>query len=169
MDRDLRYVLQGTARGTVFEGEAWVSELFSNMTEENAIRLISQRFEDRFSYGMLGVLYQKGRAAWAEKYGLLSLFNRGCHYMYMPVREKQFRDPAWEYYPEERMDMLKRGSVLAELSWVSENEIELCKCIRRHTDCDKEEYDELEIWMRGLYDGSGHLKASFTIEEVKKY
>ena len=169
MDRELQYALRGTALGTAFEGEAWVDELHADVTEENVRRVIARRFGGRFSYGWFGMLFQRGRATWAEKYGLLSLFNRGCHCMYMPVCGKQFRNPVWEYYAEERLDMLKKGSVRAELSWVSENEIELRKCIRRYTDCDDEEYDELEIWMKGLYDRNGHLKVPFLIEEIEKY
>lgn len=167
MDRDLQYALQGSVHGTIFEGERWVEELLADVTEENARRLISARFENRFAYGW-GLL-QRGRASWEEKYGLLSLFNRGCHYMYMPVRKKQFRDPAWENYPEECLKMLRKGSILAELSWVSRNEIKLCKCIRKYTDCEEVEYDELEIRMKGLYDRNGHLLAPFTIEEVEIY
>lgn len=169
MDRDLLYTLQGTSRNTIFEGESWVEELLSDITEENAVRLISRRFENRFSYGWLGMLCQQGRATWAEKYGLLSLFNKGCHYMYMPVREKQFRDPVWNNYPRERSNMLRKGHILAELSWISEDEIELCKCIRKYTDCEDKEYDELEIRMKGLYDRNGHLKTPFAIEEVEIY
>lgn len=169
MDKDLQYVLRGTAQGTIFEGEGWVDELFAKVTEENVRRVIAQRFQERFSYGWFGMLFQRGRAIWAEKYGLLSLFNRGCHYMYMPIRGKQFRGQVWKYYPKECLDMLKKGSVLAELSWVSEDEIELRKCIRRYTDCDEEEYDELEIWMKGVYDRNGHLKIPFMIEEIEKY
>lgn len=87
MDGDLKYTLQGTARGTVFEGERWIDELLSDLTEENARHQIAQRFEGRFSYGWLGMVYQTGRASWDEKYGLLSLFNKGCHYMYMSTTE----------------------------------------------------------------------------------
>lgn len=166
MDRDLKYTLQGSVRGTIFEGEAWVDELLSDITEENARRVISRRFEGRFSYGWLGMLYQTGQATWSEKYGLLSLFNKGCHYMYMPIRRKQFRDPAWDNYPHERLNILKKGYILAELSWITENSIGLQKCIRKYSDDD---HDEAEIWMKGIYDGRGHLNAPFSMEEIEIY
>lgn len=89
--------------------------------------------------------------------------------MYMPIHKKQFRDPIWDNYLPERLKMLKKGHVLAELSWISEDEIELNKCIRKYTDCDNEEYDELEIRMKGFYNRHGHLKAPFTIEKVEIY
>lgn len=169
MNRELRYALQGTARHTIFEGETWVSDLLADLTEENARHQISQRFDDRFSYTWFGILFQRGRASWAEKYGLLSLFNKGSHFMHMPIHKKQFRDPIWDNYLPERLKMLKKGHVLAELSWISEDEIELNKCIRKYTDCDNEEYDELEIRMKGFYNRHGHLKAPFTIEKVEIY
>jgi hypothetical protein bacD2_15570 len=166
MDGDLKYTLQGTARGTVFEGERWIDELLSDLTEENARHQIAQRFEGRFSYGWLGMVYQTGRASWDEKYGLLSLFNKGCHYMYMSIHGKQFRDPTWDNYPRERLNILKKGYILAELSWIAEDSIGLQKCIRQYTGCD---HDEPEIRMKGIYDSRGHLKAPFSIEEIEIY
>lgn len=166
MDGDLKYTLQGTARGTIFEGEEWIDELLSDITEENARHVISRRFEGRFSYGWLGMLYQRGRASWDEKYGLLSLFNKGCHYMYMPVHGKQFRDTTWDNYSRERLNILKKGHILAELSWITEDRIELQKCIRVFPDDD---HDEPEIRMKGLYDSRGHLKKPFIIEEIEIY
>ncbi len=166
LNREVGYVLRGTAAGTVFEGETWVNELLAAPAYDNVVRIIARRFEGRFSFAWPGLLCQTGRASWDEKYGLMALFNRGTHRMYMPVNARQLSDSRWAKYPQERLRLLKRGSLLAYLSRMPDGQIELLHRFRKPANGNQED-DEPEIWMQGIYDKRGHLTAPFALEEIE--
>lgn len=153
------------AKGTVFDGKAWVTDFSTVVSDEQKAKIISEVFGDRFMWNSYGI-FQEGNASWEEKYGLLSLFRENSHLMYIPVKESDFETSSLVNNRSLVKDILKEEKVYAHLKWLSENEIKVKDCLKMGDMGDEDGFGiEPDTWMTGILYRDGSIRKHYVIYE----